>query len=115
MDPIHVAESEIFHDMVERNLQGQVFERSGNIDKAIELFEQNVSDRFSGNYPYERLRIIYTKRKQYQQAIRVCRAFMSVAEAQLNAGSQRADLKRKATKFADWIAKLEISLSNSTP
>src|SRR5687768_14516374 len=115
MDQIHAwdeAEARLFNAMVERNLKGQALERSGKIDEAIVQYEQNLADRFSGNYPYDRLRILYTKRKQYYEAMRVCKAFVNVADALLHSGSQRADLRTKATKFAAWIAKLEASSSN---
>jgi len=101
------AESELFGVMVERNLKGKSLESAGKLDKAIELYEANVVDWFSGNHPYDRLRIIYTKRKQYAEAIRVCRAFVTVADTLLEQGSKRGDLAPKREKFIQWIEKLE--------
>jgi len=101
------TESELSGVMVERNLEGKSLESAGKLDKAIELYEANVADWFSGNHPYDRLRVIYTKRKQYAEAIRVCRAFVVVADTLLEQGSKRGDLTPKREKFIQWIAKLE--------
>lgn len=60
--------------MVNRNLQGIKYEKSGSDEEAIQLYEQNIADRFDGTHPYERLRVIYTSKKRYIDAIRVCQA-----------------------------------------
>jgi len=56
---------------VERNLRGQDLEKQGNIKGAIELYELNIASDFEGNFPYDRLRIIYSKQKRYDDVIRV--------------------------------------------
>jgi tetratricopeptide (TPR) repeat protein len=101
------AESHLFGVMVDRNLNGKTLEAAGEIDKAITLYEENVSDLFAGDYPYDRLRVIYTKRKQFAEAIRVCRTFVKIADMLIEEGSQRGDLKPKRGKFISWIEKLE--------
>ncbi|NTV01908.1 MAG: hypothetical protein HGB04_03870 [Chlorobiaceae bacterium] len=60
--------------LVDRNLQGIEYEKSGNDIEAIKLYEQNITDLFDGSHPYERLRIIYTSKNRYTDAIRVCQA-----------------------------------------
>ena len=57
--------------MVEKNNNGIIFEKNGNIDEAIKLYEQNVTDEFFGRHPYDRLTIIYRRRKQYNDEIRI--------------------------------------------
>lgn len=101
------TESELSGVMLERNLKGKSLESAGKLDQAIELYEANVTDWFSGNHPYDRLRAIYIKQKQYAEAIRVCRAFVTVADTLLEQGSNRSDLAPKREKFIQWIAKLE--------
>lgn len=61
-----------------RNNQGSELEKEGRIDEAIQLYEQNARDLVDTPFTYNRLRIIYTKRKDYQNAIRVCRVALSV-------------------------------------
>ena len=101
------VESHLFGVMVDRNLNGKTLEAASEIDKAIALYEENVSDLFAGDYPYDRLRVIYTKRKQFAEAIRVCNTFVEIADMLIEEGSQRSDLKPKRSKFMSWIEKLE--------
>jgi tetratricopeptide (TPR) repeat protein len=101
------AESELFGVMVQRNLKGKNFESTGKLDKAIELYEANVADWFIGDYPYDRLRLIYSKRKQIDEALRVCNAFVKMADTLLEQGSKRSDLTAKREKFTQWNVKLE--------
>ncbi len=93
--------------MVDRNLNGKTLETQGEVDKAIALYEENVSDLFDGDHPYERLRVIYTKRNKFAEAIRVCKNFVEIADMLLKEGSRRSDLKPKRDKFVRWIDKLE--------
>ena len=99
--------SHLLDVMVDRNLNGKTLETQGEIDKAIALYEENVSDLFDGGYPYDRLRVIYTKRNQLAEAIRVCRAFIQIVDMPLKEGSRGSDLNPKRDKFISWIDKLE--------
>ena len=74
MQAVHRIE-DIF---VSRNLKGKGYEKSGKIAKAKELYEANVRDLFLGSHPYERLRIIYTRERQYANAIRICETYMKL-------------------------------------
>lgn len=60
-----------FEGCVDNNLKGMQFEKDGEIDKAIELYEANVAAGFDGSHPYTRLAVIYRKRKDYDNEIRV--------------------------------------------
>jgi len=85
--------------MVDRNLNGKDFEAHGEVDKAIELYEQNILDLFDGSHPYDRLRVIYTKRKQFTEAIRVCRTYAKILDTKQESS--------KREKYMNWIEKLE--------
>jgi hypothetical protein len=61
---------------VDRNIDGSAFEKGGQVEKAIALYEANVADRFDGSYPYDRLRVIYKSRGDFAGAIRVCRFYI---------------------------------------
>ena len=69
-------EREIGGVMVNRNLEGRAAEKATATDRAIELYEANVADRFDGSHPYERLRIIYAGERQYADAIRICETYL---------------------------------------
>jgi tetratricopeptide (TPR) repeat protein len=71
-----------FNKATTRNLQGISFEQQGRIDEAIDLYEQNVSLKFDGSHPYTRLAIIYRRRKQYDDEIRVIEKAISVFDKQ---------------------------------
>jgi hypothetical protein len=78
---IHYVERErqrLFGIMANRNLKGKHAEHQGDITTAIELYETNLHDQFTGPYPYERLRVIYTRQAQYTDAIRVCCAYLNL-------------------------------------
>lgn len=93
---ISAATSFVEGVMVDRNLRGIELEKQGRLDEAISLYEANVADKFDGTHPYTRLRIIYTKRTDYQAAIRICQAFLSDIPPK-----QRAD-----SPFQHHLAKL---------
>lgn len=60
-----------FNKQAERNLIGIELEKVNKVDKAIELYELNIKEKFIGSHPYNRLAIIYRKRNQLDDEIRV--------------------------------------------
>ena len=59
-------------------LEGQAynFEKEGKIDEAKRLYWQIIDMGFSGSFPYERLRIISAKQKDWKEAIKACRQLL---------------------------------------
>jgi hypothetical protein len=96
--------------MVDRNRKGSDHEKNGEIEAAIEEYELNISEWFDGDHPYERLRVIYNRRKQYEDALRVCKAFICMSLRMQELGSPRVDLEPKRNHFQDWIHRLEARL-----
>jgi len=76
MEAVQDAQQELGDILTQRNIEGEEAERKGNIDRAIELYEENVEDRFDGSHPYDRLRIIYARLGRYEDAIRVCNVYL---------------------------------------
>ncbi|WP_264529271.1 hypothetical protein [Flavobacterium sp. N502540] len=64
----------------ERNLKGAEFEKTGNLEKAIELYEENVKESFKGNHPYDRLATIYKNENNIENEIRVLEKAIIVYE-----------------------------------
>ncbi|WET03893.1 hypothetical protein [Flavobacterium sp. YJ01] len=64
----------------ERNLKGAEFEKNGNLEKAIELYEENVAESFKGNHPYDRLATIYKNQNNLDNEIRVLEKAILVYE-----------------------------------
>lgn len=64
----------------ERNLKGSEFEKTGEFEKAIELYEENVAESFKGNHPYDRLATIYKNQNDIDNEIRVLEKAIIVYE-----------------------------------
>ena len=94
------AARKILDTLVDRNLKGMECEKSGKDDQAIQLYEANVTDGFDGSHPYERLRIIYTSKKKYKDAIRVCGAFID------NQSINNPEMKKKFIKAFNKLSEL---------
>lgn len=105
------VESELSGVMVERNLTGIELEKVGQLDEAISLYEQNVTDWFMGSHPYDRLRIIYTKRGQYADAVRVCRSFALVIDELIRSGWYGSQMNPKRDKYVEWAEKLASKIT----
>ncbi|WP_353122987.1 tetratricopeptide repeat protein [Dysgonomonas capnocytophagoides] len=50
---------------------GIAFEKSGNIDSAIEAYERKLNIAYPALHSYERLMVLYRKEKRYDDEIRV--------------------------------------------
>jgi len=98
-------EKQIEDKQWERNMRGGALEEKGSIDEAIELYEQNVSENFVGNHPYDRLAIIYRKRKQIDEEIRVLKKAIWVFENVVH--QARGDRLQKLDKFKKRLQKAQ--------
>jgi len=56
---------------VANNYKGIELEKKGEIEEAIKVYEKIVDQEFDGTHPYERLAIIYRKRRLLKDEIRV--------------------------------------------
>lgn len=115
------AADKISQKHMTRNLQGEAYEKRAKNDPsaiklAIELYQQNVAEMFAGEYPYQRLRIIYTKLKQYDHAIAACQAYLNMVNAhQKVVGDVHGvgTLQKNIQTYMEWIRKLEIQKRKS--
>lgn len=62
----------------ERNQKGKELEALGDINAAIETYEQNVTILSPAPFPYKRLALIYKKNKDVENEIRVLKALLSI-------------------------------------
>ncbi len=76
-----------FEWLAARHEEGLHWERLGNLTEALIVYEANVADAFHNISPYERLRILYSDRQGYEDALRVCEAYL-VLPWQPGAGSK---------------------------
>jgi hypothetical protein len=80
-------------------------EKAGNINKAIQLFEELADNAFPPSTPYERLRVIYTKQGFYSEAIRVCKRYIEVLNMIKEFWAEHPNI-RSIPKYQDYIKKL---------
>lgn len=60
------------------NLLGISYEKEGNIEDAVKVYEENIAMCSNGRHAYDRLKIIYRRQKDRGNEIRVLRAAISV-------------------------------------
>ena len=91
-------------DPVDRNQAGIQLEKNGSVNEAIKLYEANLEENFEGNHPYDRLAIIYRRKKLYDDEKRVHKKAIKVFEEHVP--KNRADRKPKLEKFQNRLEKL---------
>ncbi len=91
-------------DPVKRNQWGMELEAEGLIDNAIECYEANVRDGFEGNYPYDRLAVIFHRRRDAARETAVLTRAIDVF-SQLET-SKRSDVALKLEKFRQRLRRI---------
>lgn len=69
---------ELLFRTVSRNNKGIELESNGDIDGAIKVYEENISEGYPATHSFKRLMILYRKRKEYDKEIRVILRAMDV-------------------------------------
>lgn len=97
----------------ERNSIALEYQRNGETDKAIELYEMNVQIKDEAPASYNRLITIYSKRKDVENELRILKAYLNIALKRANEASDRSkDKKMEIVEFIkNRINKLKF-LSN---
>ncbi len=101
-----------FSEQVDRNIKGIKKEKLKKVDEAIIEYEKNIKDGFEGNHPYDRLAIIYRKRKEYMNEIRALERGIEVFSI-LEKTTKRLDVTPKLTNFKLRLEKTKV-LQNKT-
>jgi hypothetical protein len=97
-------------DKLQRNLSNaQRFEKAGEIQNAVNLYEDCIANGFLGSLPYERLRIIYTKQGHFQNAIRVCKRYIEILEMVKEFWHQYPNI-RQIPQYKETIKKLNAKI-----
>ena len=99
----------------ERNIKGKEYEASGEIDKAIELYEQNLTLGSTAPFPYTRLSIIYKKRKDLNNEIRVLKLFLSIQQTEAKKYNWHEGTKPygKILSIRERLNKAQVELAKS--
>lgn len=103
------AEARIFELMVDRNNTGKQLEASGRLNEAVSLYEQNVADWFIGDFPYRRLRVIYSKQRRYDLAVRVWEKRTEILKVFSEIGKP-GDWARVIAEAQTWVQQLSMAM-----
>ncbi|HLH22608.1 MAG TPA: hypothetical protein VK066_08800 [Chloroflexota bacterium] len=74
-------ERDRLREQTARNVAGLEHEQRGEADAAITLYEANVAEGFPGDWPYSRLVLLYGKRGQPDEVVRVLERAVAVFAA----------------------------------
>lgn len=91
------------------NKRGMAHEKNNNINMAISNYESAINFNFEGNHPYDRLAILYRKRKDYLNEIRILNRAIHVF-TYLKYNSPRGDIMPKLQRFYERKGKAELLL-----
>jgi len=94
------------NEAIDRNLRGRDLEKQGNITDAIELYELNVAYGFEGDFPYDRLRVIYSKQRRYSDVIRVLEKAIDIFDRKVS--PTRPDRLPKLAKFHKHLERVKV-------
>ena len=101
-----------FSLMVDRNLLGQELERAADVPTAVGLYEANARDCFDGNFPYERLAVIYRREKRLDDEIRVLKRAIEVFSAYRG---PRSDVQPKLAAFQRRLERAQALQARPAP
>ncbi|KAF5072837.1 hypothetical protein DSECCO2_197250 [anaerobic digester metagenome] len=83
------------------NNEGMKCEKDGDIDSAIRIYEENIKFEYPASHSYDRLMILYRKRKDYDSEIRVINAAIS---------AYNKDSKRRASDAIRRHPELKVEI-----
>ena len=99
-----------FEAAMQRNEEAELAVSNGDTERAINLYEISIREKFVGSHPYERLASIYESRHNPTEALRVCEAFTDLAASgKMPRGAQRS-ADRKLPEFEARIQRCRRSL-----
>jgi hypothetical protein len=88
-----------FEAAMERHEEAVRAEQSGDPERAILLYETSVAEGFVGSHPYERLASLHEWRRNYEEALRACEAFVLLATS----GTMPRGAQRSADRKVPWF------------
>lgn len=107
--PYRQVAFEIASQIQEYVTKAQNFEKAGETEQSIIFYEEGIADGFLASLPYERLRVIYTKQKKYEKAIRVCKRYIEILKMVETFWPQYPNI-RQIPKYQEEIKKLNAKM-----
>jgi tetratricopeptide (TPR) repeat protein len=100
----------LINKTAELNTKGIEFEKEGKIDEAINVYEENIKLQYPASHAYNRLMVLYRKKKEPQNEIRVIKfAIELFAKENERTGNGKYDAD--IYKYKKRLEKLEGNVS----
>lgn len=80
--------------------QAHNLEKEGKFDEAKRLYWQIINGGFPGSFPYERVRMICARRKEWEEAIKVCRRYVDLNASYMGYGIKSKRMQEWSRKYA---------------
>lgn len=85
------------------NNDGIEQEKKGNVDLAIEIYEENIKHGYAATHAYERLMKLYRKRKDFENEIRIIQIAIQIFTLENEKRYKRAISEAKSEKVIEEI------------
>lgn len=89
---------------------GQSLEKEGMIDEAIAVYEKSILSKIPATVPYDRLMVLYRKKKDYENEIRIIKEAISVFMAENERRAGRV-IDRDSSLYNEVMQALETNES----
>ncbi|RMD60773.1 tetratricopeptide repeat protein [Candidatus Parcubacteria bacterium] len=93
------------NDIYQHNNAGQTAEKQGRIEDAIQHYQKAIALCPDTPFPYDRLRIIYTRQHEYKKAIAICKQY--IADSKRIASAIRKELGDKE-QAQSYLSDIEV-------
>ena len=101
-------QDQLFEKHRKNNQKGSELEKQGQIEKAKEIYWENINENDESPHPYSRLAILYRKEKEYEKEIEVLEKAIYVYKNHVH--KDRVDRIKKLDGFKERLNKVkEIS------
>lgn len=95
------------------NNQGAQFEKENRIDEAVAIYEKAIQIDYPASYPYDRLMVIYRRRKDYANEARVIKAAISMCEKVISEHPERIGYLKYLDKYRNRLLNVEMKITAS--
>lgn len=86
-------------ECVELNNKGIELEKNGEADAAIEVYEKNIKPGcWPARHSFDRLLVLYRKRKDYTNELRVCKAAIELFEGEVKYKEKMVKINKRINK-----------------
>lgn len=86
-------------ECVELNNKGIELEKNGETDAAIEVYEKNIKPGcWPARHSFDRLLVLYRKRKDYTNELRVCKAAIELFDGEVKYKERMVKINKRINK-----------------